>query len=205
MTHPRRKQRARSLAERLGASVVIDPEPETPGAWSCARRAWGLGRDGRATHRLVVQDDAVPCEDFVRRASAAICRRPFGFVAFYVGDRHAGARRLHAEARHCEAWHELERGHFIPTVALAMPVNLAIDLSRWDHANLMDQRYDDEIIGAFRTAYDVPAWATIPCLVEHDSREPSLLHPEHGRRGSCCPFDAYTGSSPWASPTEESA
>jgi hypothetical protein len=198
MTHPSRKRRAQALAQILGAAVVIDPDPSRPGAWSCARRSWSLPMRSRESHRLVLQDDAVPCEDFMRRAQEAISAQPEAMVAFYVGDRHAGANRLRAEARQCSEWHELERGHFVPTVALAMPRRMAVDLAHFQEAELMDWRYDDEIVGRFRDLTRAPAYATIPCLVEHDNTERSLLHPEHGWRGSCCPLASYTGRSPWA-------
>lgn len=198
MTHPSRSLVGRALAHHLGGVAVTDPEPDEPGAWSCARLAWGAHAKPGTTHRLVVQDDALPCEDFIRRASDALSDQPGAMVAFYVGSAHASARRLRMESMSCSPWHELARGHFVPTVALAMPLNIGWDLAAWPGADQLDPRYDDEIVGAFRDAYDVPAWATIPCLVEHDNRPPSLLHPEHGHRTSCCPLGTYKGVSRWA-------
>src|SRR4051794_13328239 len=87
--HPSRQQRLESLLRRLDAwspSVWTDPDPQgEPFAWRTERLALA-SLDSRASHVLLIQDDAVPCEGVSKELLLSIIERiPSSLIALYGG------------------------------------------------------------------------------------------------------------------------
>lgn len=61
MAHPKRKRFVAQLTEQLDAEVVWDQRNNRR---DTGRRAW-RAHDPKATHHVVLQDDAVPCQDLI--------------------------------------------------------------------------------------------------------------------------------------------
>lgn len=176
--HPLRAHLLAALRERLGEfELVSDPEPEGERSplrtyRECLRRT-----PPSATHRLVLQDDCWPCEDFCERAQEAVAERPDHLIAFFVpGTPGGGGDRMLRAARNGERWVQIGGAGWVPTVALCWPRALIAPFldfagtSRFAH-----QRGDDNVVGQFARTNRLQVWATVPSLVEHPDIEPSLI------------------------------
>lgn len=176
-THPNRESMARALAGRIGGEIVVDPDPSGPrSAWRTYRRCLETTPID-ATHRLIVQDDAVVCRDFSIAARNAIAAQPDRVLLFFVG----GSPRRYADAvmKACERddlFVELDAKHWCPVVATAWPRRLISTLIEYDDSNR--NRFvlaDDEICGRFLREVDEHPVATVPSLVEHPDEVKSLV------------------------------
>ena len=90
----------RYLLNRTGLSwdhVVWD---QGKGRWDTGRRAWELA-DPDASHHLVLQDDALPCQDLILGLEMALARIPAHrvLISLFFGTPHAGAQGLSAKER----------------------------------------------------------------------------------------------------------
>ncbi|WP_141690023.1 hypothetical protein [Streptomyces sp. Ncost-T6T-1] len=171
MHHPSRAERLPALlhaARSLDPVVITDPDPTGPRSpLRTAKLAWAAA-DEDATHHLVLQDDAVLCEDFADTLLAAIAGRPDRVLALYSNWNSPWNSYLvrHAAAQG-DAWAELHPSEWTPTLGLLMPTALARDLSR-HLASVPDEvKDDDEVIGAYLRARGLSVLATVPHLVDH--------------------------------------
>lgn len=184
--HPARAHLLTPLMERLGGcELVVDPEPDSPVRSALRTYLEALRRTPpHATHRLCIQDDALPCAEFCKLAEAAIAERPEDLIAFFVPGRTLYRRmmaKVHAKG---ERWWQMPNTNWVPTVALSWPVELAADFVAYgeqitetrEHRGLTTQA-DDPYVGAWRMARKVAVWATVPCLVQHPDVEESLFRP----------------------------
>lgn len=64
MAHPKRKKWAEELSKKLDAEIVYDRKSNI---WDTCRRAW-ISIDKDAEYGLVLQDDAILCDNFKERA-----------------------------------------------------------------------------------------------------------------------------------------
>lgn len=166
--------------------LATDPDPPPPGTpptdpgWS-PWRTYRYALDTTppwATHRLILQDDALVCPRFVQAARLALAARPDRVVTFYVGGnaRLAAARVTHAAGRG-DCWTEVPQFSWVPVVALAWPARLTgqvgpwVDRQRWPRVF----RADDEIVGRFLRHAGESLCATVPSLVDHPDDVPSLI------------------------------
>lgn len=210
--HPSRADLAAVLAAEVpGAVLVADPDPDcgVPSPWRTYRRALEE-TPAEATHRLVLQDDAIVCPGFLPAAHAAIAARPNRMIAFYVGgNARPVASDVRAAARRRAPWVELRNMTWCPAVALAWPAPLIgeclafVDAQvSWPLSFTM-RGCDDEIIGRFLGHAGVTAIATVPSLVDHPDDVPSLIRKRHrggrdpGRVAACWIGDCDPASIDW--------
>lgn len=184
--HPRRAELLPQLEPLGDHEVVLDPNPDAVygsalGTYlECLRTtpAW-------ASHRLVVQDDAIPCPSFRARAEAALAERPDELVAFFVPGRTLLRNLMLDEHRRGNRWLQLPGSlNWTPLVALAWPAELAHDFVPFGEqviaaraARGMGTHADDPYVGQWRKRRKLPVWATVPCLVEHPDETQSLYRP----------------------------
>lgn len=183
--HPARAHLLRNLGCRtLGPrAVVTDPEPEQVYG-SCLRTYLECLRrtPADATHRLVVQDDALPCAGFRKLAEQAIAERPDDLVAFFVPGRTLLRKLMVDEHRRGGRWVMLPRSlNWTPLVALAWPARHARAFVPYGEQVIADRLArgmhtfaDDPYVGAWRKQLGIDVWATVPCLVQHPDVEQSL-------------------------------
>jgi hypothetical protein len=177
--HPSRAHLLPALLERIDGrvQVVSDPDPESRyraplRTYIECLRQW----DDDATHRLIVQDDAWPCEGFLFLAEEAVAERPEVLVALFVPGLPSRRKQLAHALKKGERWVRLPEG-WTPTVALAWPraharAYCAFLLDRYDVAR---HRGDDGPVGAYRREAKLECWAVVPSLVEHPDVEVSLF------------------------------
>ncbi len=169
--HPSRADLIGPLLERLGepVDVVADPDPHgSPNPWRTYRHARET-TPGHATHRLVVQDDAEPCENFLAAARLAAAARPHRLLVFFVGGAPVTyARRVWDACQLEKTWAVLPNGTWCPAVCVLWPVPMIRPFL--DYAGeLVPARFvaDDEIIGRYLAHSGQSALASVPSLVEH--------------------------------------
>lgn len=172
-----------ALTERIGdVDVVTDPDPD--GIRSPLRTYLECLRltPADATHRVVIQDDAWPCEGFHVKAVTALEERPDSLVCFFVPHSAGGGRNrmLRASAKG-EQWTLIGGGGWIPTVATSWPTALIEPFIEFaSHKRFARQRGDDPLVARFVRTRRLEVWATVPSLVDHPDVEPSLIGRPHG-------------------------
>jgi hypothetical protein len=191
MAHPSRVEYARRLRREIGgaARVILDPDPDGErNPWRCAREAWRATPDD-CTHRLVVQEDILPCPRFLFHARRALAAKPDRIVSFYLGTNAILTWRsmLIADARGAN-WVEGSRAGWVPALALAVPQRLVASLATFEDGTRPVA--DDDVYGRWIQTNRLPWYATIPSLVDHDDDAPSLMRNPYssGRRVAACPI-----------------
>lgn len=175
--------------------VVTDPDPDAArSAWRTYRHALQTTPDW-ATHRLVIQDDGLPCRHFAEVVDAAVAARPDRMLCLCVcGNAIATTRNLYAASHAGHAWALLNSAQWVPAIAVVWPVGLIepglayVDSQHWPTSF----NADDEIIGRIVRHLKEYVLCTVPSLVEHDDMQPSAAgrHTRYGAdlgRVTACP------------------
>lgn len=164
----------------LKCTRVID-EAETGDTWAQYKRCLEAGR--RGTHRLVLQDDALPVPDFAARARRVVRENPGRVICLYVPALPAiyGRAMLTASRLGLDTAELANASLFCPLVATVWPVTLADQCLAWPGHRRGPHgprgRADDARIADWLRAH-VPRrypLASVPCLADHDEDEPSTL------------------------------
>lgn len=178
--HVARQRDAEDLAESLGAALALDDGSR--GSLANHDVAWAAF-DPEADWHVVLEDDALPVENFPRHAAEALAHAPtVGAVSFYVGTvrpRPNATRRALDEAnRTGTTWLSSSDVYWGPAVAL--PVELIRPMLA--HVQTVDTLGYDRRLGNYLQAVGLPCHYTVPSLVDHADNH-SLLRPEGpGRR-----------------------
>ena len=181
MSHPSRARAAADLLESLAPLdpvLAVDPEPEgPPSALAASLLAWGLVPQ-RASHHLVVQDDAELGPESIAEIRAAIAERPDSVIVFYVGWASASAQLVRARGA-LPRWGEIV-DPYLPAVCVSMPAQLARMIASRPPTSELD---DVNLLEAVReVGADVRAY--YPSPVDHGAL-PSLVGNDHqGHRGA---------------------
>lgn len=156
-------------------NVAEDPDPDG-GAWSGYRYALESTPEW-ASHRIVIQDDGLPCPHFAQVVEHAINARPDRLLCLCVcGNAVATVPRIYAAGRDGIPWATVVTAQWCPVVAVVWPVRLIepalafVDAQHWP----VSFNADDEIVGRIARHLKEPVLATVPSLVEHDDMQPSV-------------------------------
>jgi hypothetical protein len=172
--------------------VVEDTEAEGD-VWRQYQRCLTGGRP--SSHRLVLQDDALPVEGFSEAALGLLERKPDRVVCFYVPalPTYFGQAMMLARSRGA-TWTELRtRGMFCPVVATAWPMRLAEECAFWKRHSAYRSgpagRADDARVADWLRGTKRLAIASVPCLVDHDETVASALNNggRYSRRAAILP------------------
>jgi hypothetical protein len=175
--------------------AVSDPQPgaAVANAWR-SYRACLESAPAWATHLLVIQDDATVCRHFAVTLHRIARAHPDRVVCLFVGGAPArSAERVrHAGARD-ERYAELDPSEWLPCVATLWPTAMIGPLLEFVDERMWRQGHlgDDHRLGEFVRHSHITALATVPNLVQHEDRVPSLIgtHALAGlnpARVSCC-------------------
>lgn len=83
MAHPERQEWAKELSQKLQAPIVYD---RISNVWDTCRRAWLSQVSVGSEFTLVLQDDAIVCDNFIEKAEAILSSQSEDFVfSFYAG------------------------------------------------------------------------------------------------------------------------
>jgi len=168
-----------------GAEVVPDPDPSGPirSPWRTYRECLRL-TPAAASHRVVVQDDSIPCRDFMLHAVRAITARPSDLICFYSG----GALVPHlisisTAAEQGESWARLSNDSWIPAVAISWPAWMIPHVLAETRDGLdSGSSADDQVIGDWCRGRGITPLATVPSLVDHRDGHRSLVGGPVGMR-----------------------
>jgi hypothetical protein len=176
--HPSRAVMAAELAAAAGgADVVSDPDPlGKPDPWR-TYRACLEATPGWATHRLVLQDDALVCARFRDAALAAASARPGDLLALFASGVPDHRDAVLDACRRRAAWCVLDTVPWVPAVALLWPAGLIPKLLAFVDRQGWPAHFtaDDEKVWHWAQAEGVTVWATVPSLVQHPDDVPSTL------------------------------
>jgi hypothetical protein len=208
--HPARPQALARLQEQLpDADVVSDPAPDGETSSYRSYRHALEQTPSWATHRAVIQDDAVVCVDFMAGLPRAIAAYPHRLICLCV-TQHAGinAEAVRIASHRGKAWTDMSPlVPWIPAIALVWPAWMADDFAHWTPPPLpiaLPRESDATIIASYCQHRDIVPLATVPSMVEHPDDMPSLLA---GELGSGRQAEVYTGASAvfanWRTPTQQ--
>lgn len=156
------------LKEKLGdVPFLIDPLKGAEGhlgVWGNCRRAW-LAHDPKADYHVVIQDDAIVCKDFKKRAEEFITKhhkdgenRVFNF---YFGNK---------RALRDQAVEGMKKGFTIKNrpswgVAICMPTKLIKDMI--EKCDDYHNSQDDVRIGKYIVLRGLNIYYPLPSLIDH--------------------------------------
>src|SRR5690554_6094958 len=151
MAHPVRTEAAERVQAALDRDVeiiydtVAEPSRDPRQRWATGKRAWDA-HDPGADYHLVIQDDAIVCEDLLAGLEAALeVLGPEGLVSAYTGTGRPDQYNVRRGLRHAGA-----KGHsWMPTkslcwgVAIIAPTSTIGDMLRWcSHSSKARMNYD---------------------------------------------------------------
>lgn len=173
MAHPDRADQVAELMARLDrpAAIAWDDEGPPSGSgdrvWRTARRGWQLA-DPDADWHVLIQDDAVPCDDLLAGLELALRYVPSdAVVSPYLGTGRTVPIRWEALARAADAaqvpWVRSE--NLMWGVCLALPVRMIPSMIEF-----ADRRAgvpDDMRVAGWARRHGHEVWYTWPSLVDH--------------------------------------
>lgn len=206
MSHPDRAPMLADLKSALDRDVPVylDPEGAPSGAgdrvWRVARQAWGMFDPG-AEYHVLIQDDALPCADFLAGMERALDHSPDGVpVVPYLGQGRNVPRRWGGMAERADAvgasW---VRSYVLMWgVCIAVPTRFIPDMITWcDRKAGMP---DDMRVGRWFQRQQIDVLYTWPSLIDHKGGTSLTKHRAAERvarrhhRGSALELD-------WTGPT----
>lgn len=177
MAHPKRAHYVEALKQTLPFAHVV---------WDRVNDEWDTGRraiesyNPKADWHVIVQDDAILCNEFYRGALFALGKADHGGpVSFYVGQCRPYGRevtRLVDQAVDLgRSWIVMKNGP-IWGVCVALPTAYVPELLDFCDEMESGTLYDARMAGFFKDR-GVATWYTIPSLVDHrdQAENPSLL------------------------------
>lgn len=195
MCHPKRRHFVDELEAQLPEATVVWDEKND--RWDTGRRSL-LAFDPRASHHLVIQDDAIVCRNLI-----VACER---MVEFSGDERcvslYTGKTRPYANIITPVVHKALNRG--VPWIAtkgplwgpgLLLPTALIPEIVAFGD-DCPVENYDRKI-ETYYLQHDIDCWYSIPSLVQHRevSHNPSLIP---GRIGNRTAHDFIGSSDPLA-------
>ncbi len=179
MAHPARGDAVAELSAILDAPIIWDDEGPPSGSgdrvWRTARRVWQAGIEGGADYHVLIQDDAIPCDDFLPALATALDHvSHLALVSPYLGRGSRIPLRWGQMARRADdigaSW--VRSLKLMWGVCLAAPVSVLPEMIEWcDRKAGMP---DDMRVGRWFERAGLEVWYTWPSLVDHDSGTPSL-------------------------------
>jgi hypothetical protein len=137
-----------------------------------------------ATHRIIVQDDALPGGAFPERLRALLVDRPESVLALFIPGRTLLRRQMSEARERGERWMPFPAYNWCPTVALCWPVELAADFLDFAEGVIgirarrgLATIGDDPYVGAWAKKRKQTVWCSVPCLVDHPDDVESLFRP----------------------------
>lgn len=175
MAHPSRRDNVLKVLKQLGAdeSIVIYDDRENGGdALYTARKAWLSTFDSNVTHRLVLQDDVLLCDNFLEIVKDIINTLSDNVISLFSTIPVDLVKRKKC----CYKKYDNLSG-----VAIIMPVIYIKDCWKWIDENRNDCLCDDIMISKYCNKHGIKTYTTIPSIAQHlgDTDYKSLLPTEY--------------------------
>jgi hypothetical protein len=152
------------LKSRLGEDIPFSVDDGSMGIWNNCKASWLL-HDPKAEYHIVIQDDAIICDNFIDRASEIIKRKEKDgdfIFSFYAGQM-MGAKITAARNRKKDC---VISGMIFNEVALCMKTKHISDMIKW-----CDERRAETDQDIWRWAHlrRVKILYPLPSLIDHRS------------------------------------
>lgn len=171
MAHPSRRENVLKILKQLNMdeSIVVYDDREGGGdALYTARKAWLAPLPPEKTHRLVLQDDVLLCDNFLSIVYDIINTLRDSVISLF----NLVPADLVKNKECCYKKYETLSG-----CAIIMPVIYIKDCWRWIDANCSENKHDDLLISEYCKKHLINMFTTIPAIVQHlgDTEYNSLL------------------------------
>lgn len=174
MAHPSRASFFPRLKERLGEDVPFSIDQKNNLIENC-KAAWRL-HDPESDFHVVIQDDAIVCNNFKERAIKFITERESERIAY--NNPVQGYNFFIRQEYPNEKMREFERqGYYFEGrnrggVAICLPVNQIENMLEF--FDTIDNRHDDERISQWVVKNKFRMCFPIPSLIDHNDHNPSI-------------------------------
>lgn len=182
MGHPKRQHFVDELLPKLpGAELVMDEKDDR---WDTGRRSL-LAHHPKATHHLVIQDDAIPCRNLLPGLRRAIEHSGEHPLCLYIGKVRPKQRIVSPAVKHIlregGCWMAAEGPWW--GVGVVVPVADIPEIVAFGDRAKQYQNYDKKI-EKFYSRRKIACWYSVPSLVDHRpvDENPSLVAGRHGNR-----------------------
>lgn len=183
MTVPERRKQALRLSDQLSkqgveATIVTDTNRDEWTTGKCAL----LSYDDQTDYLIILQDDAIIADNFIKNALQAIADVPRRtLISFYVGT----TRPYKISVLEAVEQAETRQGSWLTFNTLLWGVGIAIpteDIPSIAYANSPIFAYDRRV-GQYYKSIGRPVYYTYPSIVDHDDTIPTALdHETVGKR-----------------------
>jgi len=160
MAHPSRAEMVEYIKERLGNIPVSFDKGQ--GIWENCKAAWRL-HDPKAEWHIVVQDDAIICNDFIKKAIEVleIAEKKGCAASLFFGKR----LLLKETAKQGMKTGFIIRKMLHWGLAICLPVRLIEEMIAF--GDKMNIQQDDARISYFLQSKKIPIYYPMPSLVDH--------------------------------------
>jgi len=180
----KRKDNALRLAESTSLSnrdIIFDDRGVAGGgdAWYNAKRCWLFPLEAGTTHRLVLQDDIIVCNDFTDYVLKAVEQHPKAIWSFYNGGWIKNEFKT-KNTPYCKI-----NGCRTGAQALLIPVEhiqKMIDFT--DNFLGSDYKHDDQRVGFYSLCNGINVMCCIPSLSDHIGFDSCIPHHNNKSRVS---------------------
>lgn len=183
--HPSRTELAEALAASIGLPVDISYHAsDPPSPWDGYKQA--LSDLPVCTHLVLIQEDALVCENFAAAVEKIAEAKPSEPVCLFLGGLPRGtssdALRALKRGQH---YVRLRLRDFCPVVAVLWPIEKAQEFMAWGATDPYIPGYpnaksDDAVVGKWMMMTRQLIWATCPSIVQHPDNVVSII----GRRAA---------------------
>lgn len=194
----KRREYASKLADSINLSdrnIIYDDRGVAGGgdAWYNAKRCWLYPLEAGVTHRLVLQDDIIVCNDFSDYVLKAVEKYPNAIWSFYNGgwikDEYKTKNTPYCRIRGCRTG----------ACALLIPVEHIRKMIEFTNNFLgSDYKHDDQRIGFYSLCNGVDVMCCIPSLSDHIGFDSCIPHHNNKNRVSRT-FNRNIGNENWDS------
>ena len=184
MASPKREERAKALARKLGLppdAITWDDRPGGGDAMYTARKTWLHPMAEGATHRLVLQDDVIVCDGLPEILPEIIESHPRDVLTLITLDWRP---RLLAENRDDSPYFPILE---LPGCAILMPAVCIAPCMAWCESDPYPELrlFDDRMISAWCREQGQRMVAVLPNLVDHPDDGTLLPYQYPWKRSSC--------------------
>lgn len=168
---PKRYDRACALADILELDrhkIVVDVHHR--GSWWGHKTAWEALDEG-ATHQLTLEEDVMPCYNFMNHFTSALEVNPNSLITPYVSraQHGVGYALKHDLSWIAQRWGASGQG-------VCMPVDMLKRFLTWERIWCpFEMPYEDSRLWAYAHTFDILTYVTVPQLIEHTAPMDSSL------------------------------
>lgn len=131
-----------------------------PNLWQCCRHVL-LSAEDDETHLLVLQDDVLPCKDFLLTVDYLIKQRPDEHISIF-------SNHDNIDIAYAEKINWLKLRVWFMAQAYIIPVKRAKEMVAWIDENVKsDVALDDDRMATYIWFNQLFVYVTVPSLVEH--------------------------------------